>query len=126
MGTMFLGGPPLVEAATGEIVTAEELGGAALHTSVSGCADYFAADEEESSQYIRDIVETLNIPASPTNKTKPVEPMAEFDLLEIAGQKVDARLVLSCEWGWEIIRLLWSRCLISLSQSHFYSKFAKL
>jgi len=96
MGTMFLGGPPLVEAATGEIVTAEELGGAALHTSVSGCADYFAADEEESSQYIRDIVETLNIPASPTNKTAPVEPMAEFDLLEIAGQKVDARLVLSC------------------------------
>ena len=45
MGTMFLGGPPLVEAATGEKVTAEELGGATLHCSVSGCADYFAADE---------------------------------------------------------------------------------
>ena len=62
MGTMFLGGPPLVEAATGEKVTAEELGGATLHCSVSGCADYFAADEAESTDYVRSIVETLNIP----------------------------------------------------------------
>jgi hypothetical protein len=62
MGTMFLGGPPLVEAATGEKVTAEELGGAMLHSSVSGCADYFARDEEESAAYVRSIFETLNIP----------------------------------------------------------------
>ena len=62
MGTMFLGGPPLVEAATGEKVTAEELGGAMLHSSVSGCADYFAKDENESSAYVRSIFETLNIP----------------------------------------------------------------
>ena len=62
MGTMFLGGPPLVEAATGEKVTAEELGGAMLHSSVSGCADYFAKDEVESSAYVRSIFETLNIP----------------------------------------------------------------
>ena len=41
MGTMFLGGPPLVEAATGEKVTAEELGGATLHTSVSGLIFFF-------------------------------------------------------------------------------------
>ena len=53
---------------TNKKVTAEELGGATLHTSVSGCADYFAADEEESSQYIRDIVETLNIPPAPSTK----------------------------------------------------------
>ena len=62
MGTMFLGGPPLVEAATGEKITAEELGGAMLHSSVSGCADYFAKDEVESSAYVRSIFETLNIP----------------------------------------------------------------
>ena len=65
MGTMFLGGPPLVEAATGEKVTAEELGGATLHCSVSGCADYFAANETESTDYVRSIVETLNIPGKP-------------------------------------------------------------
>jgi Acetyl-CoA carboxylase, carboxyltransferase component (subunits alpha and beta) len=62
IGTMFLGGPPLVEAATGEKVSAEELGGATLHTSVSGCADYFAIDEHDGAEYIRSIVETLNIP----------------------------------------------------------------
>ena len=62
MGTMFLGGPPLVQAATGEIVTAEELGGATLHCKVSGGADYFAKNEAESSNYIRSIFETLNIP----------------------------------------------------------------
>ena len=62
MGTMFLGGPPLVQAATGEQISAEELGGATLHCSVSGCADYFAHDEEESSEYVRSVFETLNIP----------------------------------------------------------------
>lgn len=62
MGTMFLGGPPLVQAATGEVVTAEELGGAMLHCSESGGADYFAKDEHESSAYVRSIFETLNIP----------------------------------------------------------------
>lgn len=64
MGTMFLGGPPLVEAATGEKVSGEELGGATLHCSVSGCADYFANDEDESSEYVRSVFETLNIPPS--------------------------------------------------------------
>ena len=63
---MFLGGPPLVEAATGEKVTAEELGGAMLHSSISGGADYFAKDEVESSAYVRDIFETLNIPGKKT------------------------------------------------------------
>lgn len=63
---------------------------------MSGCADYFAADENESSQYIRDIVETLNIPKSTSTKIASREPRADFDLLQIAGQKVDARLLLSC------------------------------
>ena len=56
-GTIFLAGPPLVKAATGEEVTAEELGGADVHTSQSGVADHFAEDENEAlrngSKYCR-------------------------------------------------------------------------
>ena len=59
-GTIFLGGPPLVKAATGEEVTAEELGGADVHTRVSGVADHFAEDDEDALQILRDIVATLN------------------------------------------------------------------
>lgn len=59
-GTIFLGGPPLVKAATGEEVTAEELGGAKVHTSESGVADHFAEDEEEALALCRNIVENLN------------------------------------------------------------------
>ncbi|HSC26835.1 MAG TPA: carboxyl transferase domain-containing protein, partial [Vicinamibacterales bacterium] len=59
-GTIFLGGPPLVKAATGEEVTAEELGGADVHTRVSGVADYFADDDEHALHLARTIVGTLN------------------------------------------------------------------
>lgn len=59
-GTIFLGGPPLVKAATGEEVTAEELGGADVHTRVSGVADHFAHDDFEALQITRDIVANLN------------------------------------------------------------------
>ena len=59
-GTIFLGGPPLVKAATGEEVTAEELGGADVHTRISGVADHFAEDDEHALQHARDIVATLN------------------------------------------------------------------
>ena len=59
-GTIFLGGPPLVKAATGEEVTAEDLGGAKVHTSESGVADHFAEDEEEALALCRNIVENLN------------------------------------------------------------------
>jgi acetyl-CoA carboxylase carboxyltransferase component len=58
-GTIFLGGPPLVKAATGEEVTAEELGGADVHTRVSGVADYFADDDEHALELCRTIVSTL-------------------------------------------------------------------
>ena len=61
-GTIFLGGPPLVKAATGEDVTAEELGGADVHTRLSGVADHFAEDDEHALEICRSIVETL--PAS--------------------------------------------------------------
>ncbi len=59
-GTIFLGGPPLVKAATGEEVTAEELGGADVHTSKSGVSDYFAETEEDALENCRNIIETLN------------------------------------------------------------------
>jgi acetyl-CoA carboxylase carboxyltransferase component len=58
-GTIFLGGPPLVKAATGEEVTAEELGGADVHARTSGVADHYAADEEEALARARDVVGTL-------------------------------------------------------------------
>jgi len=59
-GTIFLGGPPLVKAATGEEVTAEELGGADVHTRLSGVADHFAQDDDDALQQVREIVATLN------------------------------------------------------------------
>jgi acetyl-CoA carboxylase carboxyltransferase component len=58
-GTIFLGGPPLVKAATGEEVTAEELGGAYVHTHKSGVADHFAEHDEHALEIVRGIVETL-------------------------------------------------------------------
>jgi len=61
-GTIFLGGPPLVEAATGEKITAEELGGGALHTGVSGVSDHLAANDDHALQITRDIVSTLGKP----------------------------------------------------------------
>lgn len=59
-GTIFLGGPPLVQAATGEVVTAEELGGADVHTRISGVSDHFAEDENEAFIITRNIIENLN------------------------------------------------------------------
>ncbi|MBZ0151026.1 MAG: methylcrotonoyl-CoA carboxylase [Planctomycetes bacterium] len=59
-GTIFLGGPPLVKAATGEVVSAEDLGGADVHTRLSGVADHFAEDEPHALQMCRTIVSHLN------------------------------------------------------------------
>ena len=58
-GTIFIGGPPLVKAATGEEVTAEELGGAEVHTSISGVSDHLAENDLHAIQICRDIFETL-------------------------------------------------------------------
>jgi acetyl-CoA carboxylase carboxyltransferase component len=60
-GTIFLGGPPLVKAATGEEVTAEELGGADVHCRKSGVTDHFAHDDEEAITIIRDLFSHLNV-----------------------------------------------------------------
>ena len=72
-GTIFLGGPPLVRAATGEVVTAEELGGADVHTRISGVADHFANDDEHALGIVREIVAHLGPPPPP--KWEPAEPV---------------------------------------------------
>src|SRR6187549_2357553 len=83
-GTIFLGGPPLVRAATGEEVTAEELGGADVHTRVSGVADYFAEDDEHALQIARTIVATLNARKHlPADMTAPEAP--KYDPEELYG-----------------------------------------
>src|SRR4051812_4291350 len=75
-GTIFLGGPPLVKAATGEEVTAEELGGADVHTRLSGVADYLAEDDEHALQIVRTIVSTLNtVKTLPADVSPPEEPL---------------------------------------------------
>jgi acetyl-CoA carboxylase carboxyltransferase component len=58
-GTIFLGGPPLVRAATGEEVSAEDLGGAVVHTEISGLADHYAEDDEEELDIVRSVVANL-------------------------------------------------------------------
>ena len=83
-GTIFLGGPPLVKAATGEVVDAETLGGADVHTAISGVADHYAEDDRHALQIARDIVASLN-----RKKTLPVaiQPMREplFAAQELYG-----------------------------------------
>jgi 3-methylcrotonyl-CoA carboxylase beta subunit/propionyl-CoA carboxylase len=83
-GTIFLGGPPLVKAATGEEVTAEELGGADVHTRLSGVADYLAEDDEHALHIARTIVSTLNtVKRLPADVTTPEDPL--YDPREIYG-----------------------------------------
>lgn len=72
-GTIFLGGPPLVKAATGEEVTSEELGGAIVHTSKSGVADYLAQNDEHALQICRDIFETIPVPVRQLIEIYPVK-----------------------------------------------------
>src|SRR5258708_32527159 len=59
-GTIFLGGPPLVKAATGEVVSAEELGGADVHSRISGVTDHYALDDHHAIGIARNIVGNLN------------------------------------------------------------------
>ncbi|MFL5751232.1 MAG: carboxyl transferase domain-containing protein, partial [Chloroflexota bacterium] len=79
IGTIFLGGPPLVKAATGEEVSAEDLGGADLHTRTSGVADHLALDDEHALALGRSIVRNLNRkpPATPWDRTAPEEPAVD-------------------------------------------------
>jgi 3-methylcrotonyl-CoA carboxylase beta subunit len=83
-GTIFLGGPPLVKAATGEEVTAEELGGGDVHTRISGVADHFAEDDYDAIAIVRNIVENLRSGKSePETRVEPEDPL--FDPKELYG-----------------------------------------
>ncbi len=104
-GTIFLGGPPLVKAATGEDVTAEELGGAFVHTSISGVADHLAENDEHALAILRDIVRYLGCTSTPKIKLKeprpplydpnemlgviPHDPKKFFDIREVIARIVD-------------------------------------
>jgi 3-methylcrotonyl-CoA carboxylase beta subunit/propionyl-CoA carboxylase len=83
-GTIFLGGPPLVKAATGEEVTAEDLGGADVHTRLSGVADYLADDDAHALELTRTIASTLGgQKALPADMAAPEDPA--YDPTEIYG-----------------------------------------
>ncbi|HET9082202.1 MAG TPA: carboxyl transferase domain-containing protein [Trebonia sp.] len=77
-GTIFLGGPPLVKAATGEVVSAEDLGGGDLHSRVSGVTDHLAADDADALRIVRQIVATLAPrPPRPWDVVPAEEPLAD-------------------------------------------------
>ncbi len=104
-GTIFLGGPPLVKAATGEEVTAEELGGGRVHCSVSGVTDHFAENDHDALEITRNIVENFNYrthekitrvnPEDPAFNPEeiygilPKDPRKPFDVREIIARVVD-------------------------------------
>lgn len=83
-GTIFLAGPPLVKAATGEVITAEDLGGGDLHARRSGVVDHLAVNDEHALTIVRDIVGTLNDPSPSDLKIVAPEPPA-FDPQELYG-----------------------------------------
>ncbi|TBN57120.1 methylcrotonoyl-CoA carboxylase [Glaciihabitans arcticus] len=105
-GTIFLGGPPLVKAAIGEIVTAEELGGGEVHARVSGVTDHLAENDRHALQLVRDIVETLpKAIEAPWSVIPSREPLADegelygvvptdvqeaYDVREVIARLVDA------------------------------------
>ena len=105
-GTIFLGGPPLVKAATGEIVTAEELGGADVHCRDSGVTDHYAQNDNHALNIARDIVSTLNRkktielaiqePVEPLYPAKeiygiiPADTKKPYDVREVISRLVDA------------------------------------
>jgi acetyl-CoA carboxylase carboxyltransferase component len=101
-GTIFLGGPPLVKAATGEEVTAEDLGGAEVHTTLSGVADHYALDDEHALAIGRSIVANLawHRPAPPWEVAAPRPPAVPADDLygvipADARQSYDVREVIA-------------------------------
>jgi len=104
-GGVFLGGPPLVKAATGEDVSADELGGADVHSTISGTADYAVDNEQEGIALVREIVGTFSRPAkAAVERREPEEPYYEsqelygiipddikkqFNMLEVVARIVD-------------------------------------
>lgn len=84
VGTIYIGGPPLVKAATGEVVTEEELGGADVHCRISGVADHYAMDDEHALEMTRNIIENVaKAEKFPLQRVKPQEPA--YDPAELYG-----------------------------------------
>ena len=83
-GTIFIGGPPLVKAATGEVVTPEELGGADVHTAISGVSDHFAENDSHAIQICRNIFETLRVREKQVMELSTIEEPA-YDPEELYG-----------------------------------------
>jgi 3-methylcrotonyl-CoA carboxylase beta subunit len=116
-GTIFLGGPPLVKAATGEEVTAEELGGGDLHSRVSGVTDHLAEDDAHALAIVRDIVSTLApraarpwetaVPEEPARDPRelygivPADTRRPYDVREVIARLVDGSrfLEFKAEYG---------------------------
>jgi 3-methylcrotonyl-CoA carboxylase beta subunit len=108
-GTVFLAGPPLVKAATGETVTAEELGGAEVHARISGVTDHYAANDAEALAIVRRIVARLNRgkslgipvrePAAPLYDSKeiygivPADPREAYDVREVIARIADGSVL---------------------------------
>jgi 3-methylcrotonyl-CoA carboxylase beta subunit len=108
-GTIFLGGPPLVKAATGEKVTAEELGGADVHTRISGVADHLAADDGDAIAITRHIFAHLGSAPAPAVEPQasqgpaydpqelygiiPTEPRAPCNIREVIARLVDGSVL---------------------------------
>ncbi|MAE73300.1 MAG: methylcrotonoyl-CoA carboxylase [Bdellovibrionaceae bacterium] len=104
-GTIFLGGPPLVKAATGEEVSSEDLGGARVHCEVSGVTDHYAEDDQHALEITRNIVENFNRKKTPAVTVRPPEeplyspeelygvipkdPKQPFDVKEVIARLVD-------------------------------------
>ena len=104
-GTIFLGGPPLVRAATGEVVSAEDLGGGLLHARISGVVDHLADDDEHALQIVRSIIASVPPPQSapwPVREPEPpavdpetltsavsVDPRHPYDVREVIARVVD-------------------------------------
>ncbi|KNC19006.1 methylcrotonoyl-CoA carboxylase [Arthrobacter sp. RIT-PI-e] len=106
-GTIFLGGPPLVKAAIGEVVSAEELGGGEVHSRVSGVTDHLAENDRHALEIVRDIIATLPPARASAATTGPVEPAvapeelygavptdvnAAYDAREVIARIVDGSL----------------------------------
>lgn len=104
-GTIYIGGPPLVKAATGEVVTAEELGGADVHCRISGVTDHYAVDDEHALEITRNIVQNLSSPKKfELERSEPKDPAYDpeelysiipkdlkkpFDIREVIARIVD-------------------------------------
>lgn len=120
-GTIFLGGPPLVKAATGEVVTAEELGGGDLHSRRSGVTDHLASDERQALAMVRAIVATIGAPPAPPWDTQdseeprvdsdelygvvPTDPRTPYDVREVIARLVDGSrfLEFKAEYGQTLV-----------------------